>query len=157
MLIGINSKTKEAKMKKITGFTLIELLITVAIVGILSSVAWPSYKYIVEQSRREDAKAGLMQLAQAMENHYSVNFTYSSSAQGAIPSAPASSVFPHSQTPFEGGSKYYNIKITSLAAQTWTIAAVPISTSAQSGDRCGTLTLKNSGEKGAATGVSNCW
>ena len=149
-------------MKKITGFTLIELLITVAIVGILSSVAWPSYKHIVEQSRREDAKAGLMQLAQAMENYYSVNFTYTSSAQGTLPSAPQTSVFAHSQTPFEGSTKYYNLKITDLDssssnAQKWTIVAAPISTSAQSGDRCGTLTLKSSGEKGAAAGVSNCW
>ena len=40
------------KQKKNTGFTLVELLITVAIIGILASVAYPSYTDYVSRSNR---------------------------------------------------------------------------------------------------------
>ena len=38
------------------GFTLIELMVTVAIVGILASIAYPSYQDSVMKSRRADVK-----------------------------------------------------------------------------------------------------
>lgn len=38
-------------MKKQQGFTLIELMIALAIVGVLASVAWPSYQSYVTRSR----------------------------------------------------------------------------------------------------------
>ena len=39
------------------GFTLIELMITVAIIAILASVAYPSYRDHVAKGRRAEAKA----------------------------------------------------------------------------------------------------
>ena len=38
------------------GFTLIELMVAVAVVGILSAIAYPSYLQHVRKSRRADAK-----------------------------------------------------------------------------------------------------
>lgn len=46
------------------GFTLIELMIVVAIVGILSAVAYPSYTEYVRRGHRADARAGLLQAQQ---------------------------------------------------------------------------------------------
>ena len=62
------------------GFTLTELMITVAIVGILASIAYPSYQDSVRKSRRGDAKAALMENAGFMERYYSTNFRYTATA-----------------------------------------------------------------------------
>ena len=46
------------------GFTLIELMIVVAIVGILSAIAYPSYAEYIRKGHRADARAGLLQAQQ---------------------------------------------------------------------------------------------
>lgn len=58
------------------GFTLIELLIAVAIIGIIVSIAYPSYNRYVERSLRTDAHAGLLQAASEMERCYSRQYSY---------------------------------------------------------------------------------
>ncbi|MBT5967504.1 MAG: prepilin-type N-terminal cleavage/methylation domain-containing protein, partial [Gammaproteobacteria bacterium] len=55
------------KAREIKGFTIIELMITVAIIGILASIAYPSYQESVYKSRRADGKGALLGLANAME------------------------------------------------------------------------------------------
>ena len=60
------------------GFTLIELLITVAIIGILSAIAYPYYGEFVTKTRRSDAQVALLSQAQAMERCKATNYSYSS-------------------------------------------------------------------------------
>jgi type IV pilus assembly protein PilE len=52
-----------------TGFTLTEVMIVVVIVGILATIAYPSYQEKVLRSRRADGQAALMSLAQAQERY----------------------------------------------------------------------------------------
>lgn len=56
--------------RRTAGFTLIELMIAVAIVGILASIAYPSYQRYITESRRTDAKALLMTAAGDLERCY---------------------------------------------------------------------------------------
>ena len=62
--------------RKNLGFTLIELMIVVAIVGILSAVAYPSYQSHVLKSQRQVAQAALVSLSSTMERYYSENNKY---------------------------------------------------------------------------------
>ena len=58
------------------GFTLIELMIAVAIIGIIASIAYPSYTRYVERSVRSDGQTALLQAASEMERCYSRDYTY---------------------------------------------------------------------------------
>ena len=52
------------------GFTLMEVMITVAIVGILAAIAYPSYTNYVTQARRSDATINLTRIAAQQEKFF---------------------------------------------------------------------------------------
>jgi len=63
-------------MKKAAGFTLIELMITVAIVGILASVAIPAYTSYVIRGKLVDATTQLSSARVQLEQFFQDNRTY---------------------------------------------------------------------------------
>ena len=63
-------------IRRSAGFTLIELMIAVAIIGILASIAIPSYQRYVERAKRADAHAGLMETAGILERCYTQYYSY---------------------------------------------------------------------------------
>lgn len=136
-------------MKKMFGFTLIELMIVVAIVGILAAIAYPSYQRYVEDSRRSDARANLVQLAQFMERYYTANGRYVDAAANAP-------VLPFNEAPRDGNTKFYDLQFQNVDAQNYTLQAVP--KGAMAGDRCGTLSVNQAGVKAVTAGnVNDCW
>lgn len=58
------------------GFTLIEVMITVAIIGILAAVAYPSYRDYVIRGQLVDATTALATFQANMERHFQDNRTY---------------------------------------------------------------------------------
>ncbi len=67
------------------GFTLIELMISVAIVGILTSVALPSFESQLQRARRTDALVATMQVQMAQERFRSNTMAYGSLAEIGVP------------------------------------------------------------------------
>lgn len=67
------------------GVTLMELMITVAVVAILASIAYPSYRNQILRSNRTEAKVALMGAAQTLEKCFTQNSTYVGCAALTLP------------------------------------------------------------------------
>ena len=133
------------------GFTLIELMVVVAVVGILASIAYPSYQDYVRRSNRTQAISVLMESSQFLERNFTEANRYDQNAAGTAIS------LPFNQSPKEG-SATYGITVASASATTFSLAATPIAGTVSASDACGTLTLNNLGQKGVGgLDVSTCW
>lgn len=128
-------------MKKESGFTLIELMIAVAIISLLAGIAYPSYQSYLEKTRRADAKGALVSFANAMERHYTENYTYEGAATGGNDTGTPD-IFP-AEAPLDGSSKSYDLTIQSADATTFVLRADP--KNSQSGD--GFLEITSTGQR----------
>ncbi len=133
-------------MIKQTGFTLIELMITVAIIGIGSSVAYPLYADYVKKARRSDAVSALSQGSLVMERCRTEKSTYTGCSPGDTTSL----------------SKHYNLSVdVNNTGTSYQLTASPDIASPQySDDECNAFTLSSKGVKGhtgSATAPSACW
>lgn len=117
------------------GFTLVELMIVVAVVAILTAIAYPSYVEQVNKSRRAEGKSAILQTASLQERFYTLNNTYS--------------------TTLAATSTHYTITVTNAVADQFVVTAVPIFID----EKCGTLTYDQLGTQ-TVTGSADpayCW
>jgi len=132
------------------GFTLIEVMIVVAIVGILSAIAYPSYAEYIRRGHRADARAGLLQAQQWLER--------AATATGVYPTT-----LPATLTWAGDTTKRYKIGfVDGNTNAAFTLVATRKPDGPQATDKCGDFTLTNTGVRGAnnlsggATAV-DCW
>lgn len=130
------------------GFSLIELLVAMAIAAILAAMAVAAYDFANVKTRRGAAKGCLLEAAQAMERYNTEHFSY----EGATLPACSADLGGHYALGFATGQP---------TAATYRIEAAPQGRQASSDSRCGTLSIDDTGVKGAGDGsaqaIDDCW
>lgn len=116
------------------GFTLIELMIVVAIIGIISAIAYPSYQGYIERGIRADTMAEMQNIASTIESRKLAQGRYSNDLLTGLGGD------------YPADKALYEVTFTPnpLTSQ-WEISAKPKSGSRMVGD--GTLTLNHQGLK----------
>lgn len=138
--------------RRLQGFTLVEVMIVVALLGILTAIALPSYNSYVQKSRRSDARAALMDAANRQQQFILNRSTFTTNMQD----------LGYATDPARSPDGFYTIDAAQCAGgvaltRCYVLTATPVGS--QLGDTaCTSFTLSSAGAK-AATGPSaaTCW
>jgi type IV pilus assembly protein PilE len=142
------------------GFTLIEVLVVLAIVVLLTSVAYPNYAGSVVRMRRVEGETALIAAMQKQEAYRALHNTYAAFSADDMPaglgvhwwsgSAPASSAYELDGQACPGAAIADCI---ALRARPGTGLVNPHAADAD----CGVLTLDSRGLQTAAGRAPRCW
>jgi len=135
------------KTSKQQGFTLIELMIAVAIVGIIASVAIPSYFEHVKRTARTEAITTLLDAANRQEQFFVDNREYTNDLDnlGVV-------------SPTEHGFYTITVEVDNDAG-TFSFEATPADGPSLKDDECKTFVINDAGLKTAtpSTNSAKCW
>ena len=122
-------------------------------------------RFYVNRANDGSAKGALFGLANALERHFTETNSYcdaggtggaNSCGDSGTNDTGSPSIYS-TQSPVDGGTKYYDLTISAVTDTSFTILATPAG--AQSNDKCGTLSLTSTGVKDVSTELdpSLCW
>lgn len=131
-----------APARRAAGFTLIELMAVVVIVGILASVALPSYTGYVVRSSRSAAQTELLDLAAAQERIFLNSGAYANSVSAAYTGLSTGGL---GITSGRSKDSRYTFTLTLSGTAFYTLTAAPVAGTTQAGD--GNITMTSAGTR----------
>lgn len=137
------------------GVTLLELLVTLALVGILAGLAYPSYRGHLVRAHRIEAIEALLATAAAQERFHLQHGRY---AEGYEPDVTPGLPLP----PVTSGARY-RLRISTAAPARYAASAAPRPGSGQEQDgRCSEFGLDESGRRWSVDSLGRdsteaCW
>jgi type IV pilus assembly protein PilE len=134
-------------VRKTEGFSLIELIVVMAIIGILASIAIPSYTSSIQKGRRADGKVALAGAVALQERQFSLTHQYSAdiSILGGATSTEG----------FYAMSVAYMATLGGCATDKDCYTLTATAVGAQANDTsCAVLTVNSLGQK---TPSGDCW
>lgn len=132
--------------KYMRGITLMELMIVLVIVGIMATLAYPSYREFAARAKRNEAKSALLQIATMQERFYLQNNTYTTDM--------TSLGFPVAGN-YTTDSGTYRVNVTAADANNFAANALYLNADNEAG-KCGTFQIDGRGAKTSAPLV-DCW
>ena len=142
-----------SRVRRSSGFTLTELMVVVAIISLLSMIAYPSFMQSVRKSKRTDAQAALTRASNNLERFFGTNGTYTTDATQLGLISDAGTAY--------SDNSHYVMTVTAGATGIGTSYVVNASAAAgdmQEGDTgCTTLTLDSLGRRTPDPTASRCW
>ncbi len=126
------------------GVTLVELLMVIVIIGILSSIAVPTYRSYVLRAQRTEATATLLRVQAAEEKSFAQNNIYAADLTAAPPAGLG--------IPAITASGYYDLRAELLEEGSgYRIVASPRAGGGQrDDDKCSSFTVDHNGLKTAS-------
>jgi type IV pilus assembly protein PilE len=153
------------------GFTLIEAMIVVVLMAIIAAIAVPSYREYLIRSQRSAARAVLVEGAQYLERVHTFSGCYNfADTASCVAGAGSATVVPSAlqRSPPEGRASY--LVNWALASGSFTLTAIPCAATSCTGQNfpngadttfndttCGSLTLTQTGARGASGSAATCW
>lgn len=141
-------KTEGTSMTRMQGMTLIEVMIVVAILGIISAFALPSYQEYSTRGKLTEAYSTLAMQRVKMEQYFQDNRTYAGACAAGTVAPPMTT------------TNHFSFSCTDLDASGFTLTATGISGAATAGFR---FTLDEANVRATPsvpsgwTTNSNCW
>lgn len=138
-------------------FTLIELMITVAIIGILAAIAFPSYRGYVLRANRTVAKTFMTEIVSKQESFRSDRKVFADVLTKLGFAANTLYLKSDGSTAAVATGAVYSLVLGNATAVAYTLTATPLNSQTQDA-KCGTLSLTGAGIRSASgTSGAACW